>query len=98
MAEFTKQPVEDFTIAIDFAGDLDVGETLASKVVTATELPPGSGDKTATIVVSSAIDEALVTVRVHGGEANHDYKITVKVTTSTTHVYEHDVTMNVREL
>ena len=96
MADFLKQPSEEFTIALDFSGDLDTGETLSSAVVTATD--SAGTDVTATIVVSDAVSGDTWAVRVQAGTAGSDYKITVVVTTSTGQVYEHEVMMRVREL
>ena len=96
MADFLKQPSEEFTIAVDFSGDLDTGETLDSAVVTATDST--GADVTSTIVASDAVSGNAWAVRVRAGTAGQDYKITVVATTSDSQVYEHEVTMRVREL
>ena len=96
MADFLKQPSEEFTIAVDFSGDLDTGETLDSAVVTATD--SAGTDVTSTIVASDAVSGSTWAVRVRAGTAGQDYKITVTATTSDSQVYEHEVTMRVREL
>lgn len=97
MADFLKQPSEEFTIALDFSGDLETGETIASKTVTASDLADSS-DQTATIIVSSSIDGSRVRVRVRAGTNGHDYKITAVATTNLSQVYEHEVIMRVRDL
>ena len=93
---FLKQPAEDFTIAVEYSGDLDTGETISNKTVTATDLTDNS-DATATVISASSISGTQVLVRVQAGSTNHDYLIHVRATTSTTQDYEHDVTMQVRE-
>mgnify|MGYP005844759495 CR=1 FL=1 len=97
MSDFLKQPSEEFTVALDFSGDLETGETVASKTVTASDIADGS-DQTAAVIVSSSIDGTKVRVRVRAGTDGHDYKITATVTTNLSQVYEHEVTMRVREL
>lgn len=97
MADFLKQPSEEFTIALDFSADLESGETIADKTVTAIDVADSS-DQTSTIIVSSSIDGSRVRVRIQAGTNGHDYKITAIATTNLSQVYEHEVTMRVREL
>jgi len=95
MATFTKQPSEEFTIAIDFTGRMATGETVASAVVTAAD--SAGTDATATVIESSSVSTPSVLVRVKAGTDGANYKITIVATTATAEVYEADVTMRVRE-
>ena len=91
---FTKQPSEIFTVSMDFSRRLVSGETLSSKTVTATA---GGQDATSTVIDSSSIDGTDVDVKVKAGSDGTDYKITIKVTTSTGNVFEDEITMTVTE-
>lgn len=95
MATFTKQPSEEFTIAIDFTGRMATGETLDSAVVTAAD--SAGTDATAAVIESSSVSSPHVLVRIKGGQDGQDYRVTVVATTATTEVYEADVTMRVRD-
>jgi hypothetical protein len=93
--EFSKQPAEEVTRAVDFSGtaEIQAGENIVAHTVEITL----NGQVAEGILVSSALDGSLVKFRVRGGDHGGNYKITVLVTTNAGHVREADVMMYVRE-
>ena len=91
---FVKQPSEIFPISIDFSRRLASGETISSKTVTAAT---GGADATATVITSSAINGDSIDITVKAGTDGTVYTITVKVTTSSSNVFEDEITMTVTE-
>ena len=93
--DFVKQPSEIFPITLDFSRRLATGETISSKTVTAAIV--GGGDATATVIDSSAIDGTEINITVKAGSDGVEYKITVKITSSASNVFEDEITMTVTE-
>lgn len=94
MYSFTKQPAEETTVAVDFAGyrEFQGGETIASVVVSITQ----EGESYPDMLVSHAAVGNTVRVRVRGGSAGLEYIITVLATTNQAHRREADVHMFVQ--
>ena len=92
-----KQPTENFPVGIDFADDLAVGETIATSVTTAKRLSDGT-DVSATVL--SGIDVVAGTIvehRVIGGTTGELYRIQIRITTSGSNTFEHEVDLPVEE-
>lgn len=99
MNEFHKQPGEVETTEVTFDQRMAIGETIATKTITAVETKHDT-DKTTTVINSSTISlsNTSVYVKVKDGTDGIDYKITVIVTTSGGNTLEEDVLMRVYEV
>lgn len=95
--EFTKQPSEKYPVSIDFSNSLGSGETISSIEVSAVNLSTNE-DATSSIVDSSTNNDDTVGITVKGGVNKTVYKITTKVTSSLTNIYEEDLFMNVFDI
>ena len=95
--EFTKQPSEKYPVSIDFSNSLSSGEVINSINVVAVNVATNE-DVTATIIDSTNYDDDTVGITVKAGTNKDNYKITVKVTSSFTNVYEEDLFMNVFDI
>ncbi len=100
---FSKQPSEEFSIAVDFASlRLESGESVDSYTVTAV-LCRDNSDATSVVIDSDAEDAGVVTIGVKNGGTLLDdgswqeerYRITVKVITDVGSKYEADIVMAV---
>lgn len=91
---FDKRALDEFTIAANFSNDLETGEVITSKWVTATKLADGS-DATLTVIEGSIVDGNKVLVGVMGGLVRSAYKLTVQIVTSNTFQYQQDIVMRV---
>ena len=91
---FDKQPDEEFSIVIDFSDRLEDEETIDTKTVTAINIATG---EEAAIVASSTIDGNNINIKVVDGIDKNDYKITIKITTSSSNTLEEEVIMHVVE-
>lgn len=91
---FSKIPTSEFLISNDFEDDLESGDTLSTKAVTATAASDGS-DATSSVIESSLIEDDKVFVGVMGGTAGVDYRLTVKVVTTAGYKYQKDIIMEV---
>ena len=94
--QFSKQPSEETTRAVDFVNIAEIlnGETIASAIVEVTD----SGFAIPEMLVSSTIEGTKVMFRVRGGEDRKTYKITVLITTSAGHVREADIMMIIKDM
>jgi hypothetical protein len=91
----SKEPAETYIIAIDFAKDLDVGETITDKTVTSAR--QDGTDSSGTFLTSPAISGTQVRVRVLGGVNGEVHRVQMRATTSNANVYEHEVDVAVEE-
>jgi len=97
MAKFSsKQPFEEYYVAIDFTNVIG-SATVASATVVAY-------DSSLATVTTNLIDTSKQTVTspnvyiwVRGGQTGQDYKITCQITTSIGEKFEQDVTLPVEE-
>lgn len=97
MDNFNKQPEEIFTIELNFSNNLDsnlneVISTYANEVTLCGE------DVTSEIILDASNNNNSTFLKLQGGLNGGCYKITSRVTTSLSNVYEKDVQMNVKEL
>lgn len=95
MNQFSKQPNEIFPVSMDFSNSLDTGETISSKSVIAYNAT--NEVVTSTIVAASSIVDNTVKVTVKDGTSGTRYKITIRITTSNSNIYEEDIFMYVKE-
>ena len=93
---FDKQPSEIFSIAVNFSDRLADEETISSVDVSAIDIATGN-DATATVIDSSAIDGVNINIKVKAGTDDYSYKITIKITTSGSNIFEEEVIMHVVE-
>lgn len=98
----SKQPSEEFPIAVDFAADLDSSETITDKVVTATIAD--TGDDASNILEGTAQiqdgDQTLSKI-IQGIQAGSDdiiYKVSFQAITSVGNTFEADVEVMVDDL
>jgi hypothetical protein len=91
MNQFVKQSDEIITFSMDYTNLLDTGETIASKTILAYD--SGNNNVTSSLIVTSTIVDSVVKVRVQAGTNGYKYKITIRITTSDSNVYEEDVFM-----
>lgn len=96
MHEITKLPYEVFPILVSFVHDLDPDETVpGSPSVTCINNKTGLDSK-AEIVQSNVLTGTTdVKVVIKGGTLNEVHKITVRLTTDITNVYEKDVFVSI---
>ncbi len=94
-----KQPAEDRLYDFDFSNLLGTATLAASPAPTATQekqgLVPGSA---ALILGSPAVASPKVQVRIAGGTAGEDYKVTVVARDSAGNILEADGLLQVRDL
>lgn len=95
---FTKQPLESYTIAVEFAGKLPSGATLASGTVSAVRMDNGATDNSVLASTTMTIVGTQARVKVQGGLSGIDYKLTCLITLSNSDLLEEDVTMEVESL
>jgi hypothetical protein len=95
MDRFLKQPSEKFTITVNFASVL-TDETISSYIITCTDLSDDS-DSSSVIIDSDSNTTNTVSIKVKAGLDGENHKITVKITTSDSNIFEEDILMKVRE-
>lgn len=97
MSNFTKQPAEKRTIAVEYLNELPSGVTVVSGTVAAVD---GNGVDVASTVLTSTtatISGTQARAQVKAGTSGVDYKITFLTTLSNTDIWEDDILMQVRE-
>ena len=96
MSFFTKQPAEDYDIALDFNGKLPAGASLSSGTVSAIRLDTGA-DQTAVVLGSTVatISGTQASIHIQAGTDGIQYKITILFTLSTGRHLEEDLIMSV---
>lgn len=98
----SKQPSEEFPIAVDFAADLDASETITDKVITATIAD--TGDDASSILEGDAQIQdggqtlSKITQGIQAGSDGIIYKVSFKAITSDDNTYEADVEIIVEDL
>lgn len=92
---FSKQPAESYTIAVEFAGKLPSGASLASGTVSAVRLDTGATDNSVIASTTVTVVGTQARVKVQAGTSGLDYKITLLMTLSNGDILEEDVTMDV---
>ena len=95
LEQFTKQPGEAFPIAIEFAGRLPPGASLASGTATGRVAATLVTDNTILFSQTVIVDGTLAKVRVQNGTDGIQYKISFVVTLSDTSILEEDILMDV---
>ena len=95
LEEFTKQPVETFPIAIEFAGRLPPGASLASGTATGRVAATLATDNSILFSQTVTVDGTLAKVRVQNGTDGILYKISFVMTLSDNSILEEDVLMDV---
>lgn len=93
MKEFEKQPAESYTIAVEFAGKLPSGASLASGTISAVRLDTGATDNSVLASTTATIVGTQARVKVQAGTSGIDYKITFLLTLSNGDLLEEDVLM-----
>jgi hypothetical protein len=94
----SKQPAETFVIEIDFANDLDGGETITGQAVTSKRLSDGV-DTTSTFIASPTISGTMIRARVTAtGVSGERHRVQMRATTSSANVYEHEIDVPVEEI
>lgn len=97
LAEFTKQPGEDFPIAIEFANRLPSGASLVSGTATGRNANTLEVDNTILLSQVVTVDGTLAKVRIKAGANGTQYKITFVVTLTDASILEEDLLMNVMD-
>ena len=96
--KFTKQSYEKFAIEFDFSDNMSETEVISTVDVAA--IDNTGTDLTSTVIANVQSDGAksgLCMVQ-DGEEALSPYKITCKVVTDSTHKWEKDVQMKIKEI
>ena len=93
--EFTKQPAESYTRAIDFTGKLPTGATLQSGTVQAIDLSGADVSGTVLSGTSAVISGNEARIKVLAGVHGQDYRIRFVMTLTNTDVLEEDMLMHV---
>lgn len=102
METFSKQPAEEYIIAIEFLGLLPTGASIVSGTLSAINTSTGL-DVTADVLQSTiaVIDDTQAQAYIKGGLHGFDYKITARVSLtpgSPTPILEEDILMQVRSI
>lgn len=94
LGKYTKQPAEVSDYDIDFVGWLRSGETLTSSTAT---VACQTGNDSSLLVSSVTISSTIVRVRLSGGLAANEYKVTTRTTSSSGRVDESEFIVKVKE-
>jgi hypothetical protein len=96
----TKQPSEEFTVALDFYGKLPPGNPTISSATASAATYPGGVDATATVIsnTSCTVRGTQVRVGVRSGTSGVDYKVTITTTLSDGSILEDDFLLEVDAL
>ncbi len=92
-----KQPAEVFTISVDFANDLAVGETVATKTVTARDAGTDADTSGTILSGSPSSSGSVITQKVAGGASGDKHILTYRITTSAGDTFEAEVLLSVSE-
>ena len=94
----TKQPSENYPLALQYYGNLPVGTSLSSAALSAIDLLDDS-DATNIVLASptGTISGTQVLFRVQGGATGKNYKITCLATLSDGSILEDEITLTVTE-
>ena len=94
-----KQPAEKIDAALDFAGRLELGETLSAvSSFGAIDLADGSDTTTSIFAAPNpAVSGTQIVFWVQAGTDGHRYKLTFRASTSRGQTLEGDVVLVVRE-
>jgi hypothetical protein len=93
---FTKQPLEGYLIAIEWAGKLPTGASLVSGSVQATRYPDMVTDNSVITNTLASVSGTQSIIKVQAGLHGRDYRITFLITLSNGDLLEEDVLMQVR--
>lgn len=98
--QITKQPREQFTVAVNFAGVLATEEVIEAAVLTIEDLTNRDLDLSGDLFAGShAVEGSVVTTPLLvGGEDRHHYVIEILVTTSLGNKFEADLELIVQEI
>lgn len=100
LAIVSKQPSEQFTVALDFYGKLPPGNPAPVSATASAVTSPGGVDATATVLQSPTctVRGTQVRVGVRAGASGTTYKITISTTLSDGSVLEDDFLLEVTAL
>lgn len=88
-----KRPNEKFRIGIDFTGDLEVGDSVASQTITAVD---SKGTVvTGTLLASPGFNGNIVSALVQAGTEGMVYRVFFQATTSNGSILQHSVVVPV---
>jgi len=93
-----KRPGEEFRISYNFANDVEVSDSYASHVITATDVQAGT-DVSATFLQGPTrigSTGAILGVQVQGGADGKDYDVLFQLTTTQGDVFQRVVRVSVR--
>lgn len=98
MEKFSKQPYEEFPIAVDFSECLQGGDSITAQAVLAVDRD--GEEVTADVTRQSTFsnegeDKVVVTTVFAGDPAKQPYKLTFRCTTANGNRWEMDIQMNV---
>lgn len=98
MDSFSKQSSEIFPISIDFSTNIETGDSIVTKTITALRVLD-SVDVTTGIIFDTLLVSTsnLIKIVVQAGVDDQNYKITTVANTTNGYTYEHDVMMLVRD-
>lgn len=95
MDSFSKAAAERFPITMDFASDMESGDTISTQSVTAIKTSDNT-DATATVIATPSISGSKIIVVVQAGTAGQTYVITFRATTAAGYIYDASVAMMVK--
>ena len=93
---FQKMSSETLVFLVDFSNELETGDSIASRTVTAVDASDDE-DETTAVIVGSQLSSPRVYVGVTGGEDSENYNITVRIQTDDGYKYSRIITMTVRD-
>ena len=96
----TKQPAEIFPVSIDFAKELPTGDSFTGGgvVVTSRDMADGSSSTTDMVQGSPTVDGTKVYQKVKNGADGEHHRLTIKITTVQSNVFEHEIDLLAREV
>lgn len=89
-----KRPNEKFSIGIDFTKDLEAGDTVATKTVTAIDTADAQ-DVSGALIASTSINGNVIGAVIQAGASGRKYRVIFKATTTLARVYEHEILVDV---
>lgn len=92
-----KRPNEKFPIGVDFSNDLEVGDSVITKTVTALDADNANTDVTGTFISTTSLSGNVIGAVIQAGTTGHRYRVIFKATTNLSRTYEHEVLVEVND-
>jgi len=91
-----KRPTERFRLGVDFAKDLEAGDSINQATVTAHDDATGADVSSTFLQGAPVVTGTLVKTTVKAGDPGRRYAVVMHVTTVALDEFEHDIVVTVR--